>query len=273
MSLTSFLGIEDVKQRFTQEFPIPKFNVNGEIIAPPITKHYALVGTAFDYLLRFYLKKIYPNSITKYWVAEMAGELVDGETKLLVNEILLEARITYDYYLKTSKFNDLILETCIKLAQLDPIYRAGYLDPNLGTVDPEDMQDLSNLLKSVKEQDFKCNGLCMLNPTFGHASRLVGGADMDILLDDTLIDVKTIKNLELKRPNFNQLIGYYILYLIGGIDNAPNKVEINNIAIYYSRYALLYKMPIKDIISKCDLDMFIKWFTQRAKQEFNTDDS
>lgn len=48
MSLTSFLKNKDVKDKFSQEFPIPEFTIKKEILAPPLTNHFALVGTAFD---------------------------------------------------------------------------------------------------------------------------------------------------------------------------------------------------------------------------------
>ncbi len=58
MSLTSLLQKQDVKQRFRQEFPMPTMAVEREIFAPPLSNHYSLVGTAFDYLMRFYLELI-----------------------------------------------------------------------------------------------------------------------------------------------------------------------------------------------------------------------
>ena len=72
MSLTTFLKNRDVKEEFAQQFPKPRFSLKKEILAPPITKHYSLVGTAFDYLMRFYLKHLNPDAITKRWVAELS---------------------------------------------------------------------------------------------------------------------------------------------------------------------------------------------------------
>lgn len=72
MSLTSFLKNQDVKERFRQEFMIPRVAVKKEILAPPLSKRYSLVGTAFDYLMRFYLKWLNPDAITSQWVAELA---------------------------------------------------------------------------------------------------------------------------------------------------------------------------------------------------------
>lgn len=74
MSLTSFIKEPDVRAKFKQTFPLPKVFLNSELKAPPITSHYAMVGTAFDYLLRFYIKKNNPLAKAKAWVAESALE-------------------------------------------------------------------------------------------------------------------------------------------------------------------------------------------------------
>src|SRR3989442_2377888 len=38
--------------------------------APPVTNHYPLVGTAFDYFLRFDIQRQYPHVISQTWVAQ-----------------------------------------------------------------------------------------------------------------------------------------------------------------------------------------------------------
>jgi len=68
MSLTSFLNKKDVREKFREEYPKPRFNIKKEILCPPLTQDYGLVGTAFDYLLRFYIKYSNPKAITKQWV-------------------------------------------------------------------------------------------------------------------------------------------------------------------------------------------------------------
>ena len=93
MSLTSFLRNKDVQERFRQEFRKPKFTAKKDLLAPPLTKHYSLVGTAFDYLLRFYVERLNPNAITKKWVAEFAishplsplltGVVINADTGLI----------------------------------------------------------------------------------------------------------------------------------------------------------------------------------------------
>jgi hypothetical protein len=270
MSLTSFIGIPEVREKFRKEFPMPIFNLKSPILCPPRTNHYGLVGTAFDYLLRFYLKYHNPQAITNEWVAELAVELTKPNSKLFkkTNSILQQAKEIYEKYLKTGEMNDEVIKTAIYLAQLDPIFRAGVIDPNLGIIDKNDVEDLRSLLSNIKLDTFKAKNICILNPTFGEGSHLVGGADADLLIDDTLIDVKTIKKLELDRNHFNQLIGYYILFKIGGIDQYQNSLEVKKLGVYFSRHGILFTIPIDTILNSTNIEDFTKWFKKKAKEHF-----
>lgn len=42
---------------------MPAVKPEVDLLAPPLTDHYWLVGTAFDYLLRFYIKFLNPKAI------------------------------------------------------------------------------------------------------------------------------------------------------------------------------------------------------------------
>ena len=267
MSLTSFLKNKDVQEKFKVEFDIPIFELNGELKASPLTKNYSLMGTAFDYIMRFYLKRENPMSVTKDWVAENAIEFIqDKKLKKKAQLIIKEAKVNYKKYLKNGNMTDEIIRTCICLAQLDPIYRASYIDEEMGEVSELDIQDMKNCFALIKLPQFRAKKICLLNPTFGKASGLVGGADTDLVIDDTLIDIKTTKFLILNRDHFNQIIGYYFLYLIGCLDGAPKEHKINNIGIYFSRYGLLYIFPVEKVILKEKVRPFIKWLKNRAKR-------
>lgn len=104
----------------------------------------------------------------------------------------------------------------------------------------------------------------ILNPTFGEGSTLVGGADADLIIDNTLIDIKTTKDLKISRPIFNQLIGYYLIYLIGGIDNHKD-VNIENLGIYFSRYNVLWTISTKEIGNQEDFNKAIMLLKSKRK--------
>ena len=81
MSLTSLLSDrnnQELRDKFKTEFLTPSFNLKAELKAPPLTNNYGIVGTAFDYLLRFYLQHHNKDTFIQndYWVA-------DGSFKML----------------------------------------------------------------------------------------------------------------------------------------------------------------------------------------------
>jgi len=271
MSLTSFIKEPDVRKKFAETFPLPKINLKAELKAPPITINYSLVGTAFDYLLRFYIKQHNPNAITTEWVAEIALQCVeDNILKTKLKKTVDDAKLIYQKYLKDGSLTDNVLKIAILLAKIDPIYRAGYIDPNIDVVDEGDIKDLRNLINLVDESSFTAKEICLLNPTFGKASDLVGGADADIVIDNQIIDMKTTKFLQLKKQDFHQLIGYYILSLIGGIDGADDDLDIKTISIYFCRHGIFLPLMVPSAnssmiqISDAKFKEFVKWFVDRA---------
>ena len=71
MSLTTFVELPDVKQFLRETVTKPLFQVpRAEIKAPPLSESYDWIGTAFDYLLRFYIEKLNPFANKQTWVAE-----------------------------------------------------------------------------------------------------------------------------------------------------------------------------------------------------------
>lgn len=273
MSLTSFLEIPDVRAKFSLEFQKPKFDVKRELLAPLILEgHSRLIGTAADYLLRFYAKYINPQAEEDEggWAAERALRVLQrrGENNLyeIGNVIVAEARHNYLNFLETGKFSDELLKSTLLLAKLDPLTRrSDYIVKNLEFIDKEDIADLRNLINIVEPNVFRTQGRVLLNPDFGPGSLLVKGADADLILDDLLIDVKTTIKLTLDRKAFDQLLGYYVLSLIERRFD-PEIEEIRRLGIYFSRYAYLYEFPVDQVINPQTFPQFVKWFEKRAQE-------
>lgn len=313
MSLTEFLGLKDVKTKFLELFPKPPFTIKHEILAPPLTTNYPLVGTAFDYLLRFFLEYSYDQIKSNHWIAEnsleILGKLVeviqnyrekelpkdlqqilsrlfslidkDFNTKNnnqkveIVKEwykkvkiLIMEAKKNHNKFLSNGEITESLIESTIKLAQADIIYRAGIIDKNLSKINKDDVTDLRNLISLVDLNDFKPKYRLYLNPSFGIASEMLGGADADLIIDDTIIEIKTTKKLEMRRDYYNQLIGYYTLYRIAGINGKPENIDIKKLGIYFSRHGYLHLYDTEDIIDEAKFTEFIEWFKERASQEY-----
>ena len=280
MSLTAFVALPEVKQRLTQEFKMPLLECHGSLRVPPRSKSYSLVGTAFDYLLRFWLKRTNPTAQVKRWVAESAIQLliepgavlevprlaVSASIKRTAVGILGDAKQLYATYLKDGNMTDAVIRASVHLAQLDPIYRAGYIDPNLGIVEQVVIDELKELFSLVEPDVFRANEFCALNPTFGETSIDIGGADADMVIDDMLIDIKTTKLGKMDKSQFHQLLGYYMLTQIGGI-NGNRSIEINRLGIYYSRYGELLTFPVAPFLTST-FPSLVSWFKKKMKEEY-----
>lgn len=271
MSLTSLINQPDVRAQLKQEFPKPKFTMKRQLLAPPRSQNYGLVGTAFDYLLRFYVKQMNPQAIERGWVAENSVRLLkQSGTHRLYEQgylIITQAKEEYAKFLETQQLTDELLKSSLLLAKLDVFFRVGKIDENLQDIDEKDVEDLRSLISLVDANLFKSSGVVVLNPIFGLASHRIGGADADLLIDDLLIDIKTKKELTLERVDFNQLLGYYTLYKIDGIDGTPPHHPVRRLGIYFSRYAYLHVIPVEEVIDESRFSQFLGWFEERVNKK------
>lgn len=300
MSLTSFIKIPEIKMRFKQDFPIPKIKLDTSIVAPPHTKNYTGVGTTFDYLVRFYIKHVNPKSKVERWVAELGMDTirlfsgryaayikndkyegvipldedsinsqsrkVKEASKKWIDEskpaekILANAKKEYEKFIKDGKISDALCKSALELVHLDAIYRTKVLYPRK-EISEQDIEDLKKLYDVfVKTDIIKKKQKIRLNPTFGNASRLVGGADADLIIDKMLIDIKVTKNLKFTQDMYNQLIGYYVLSQI-----MDKPIKITHVGIYFARHGVLHTISIKDIIRDVDFEKFVTWFKKSAE--------
>ena len=277
MSLTKFLSIPEVKEKFKLEFNRPRFTAQLELVASPRSNRHQVVGTAFDYLLRFYLQRLNPKAISRSeWVAEQAWiELVhDNDLHAKGEEIVLTAKNLLQEYIETGNLTSQIADSALQLATLDHVFRGGGpgFSPSefVGVTYPEDIEDLMSLIGAVNPANFLAKSTCVLNPTFGLGSRVVGGADADLVVDNTLIDIKTTKKLSLERAQFDQIIGYYVLHQIGSVGELDPKISIDKVGIYFSRFGFLYTESVSDLINPETFPEFIEWFVERARVEYKS---
>lgn len=321
MSLTEFVELKGVRKKIDENFLKPFLGITeAEIVAPPRTKHYMLVGTAFDYLFRFWLEANNENVKTLKWLAHDALLSLIGRSWLEIekkgyfflyierNDIygtqkvyenlsgflqepwetidfedyhnsalfrkvcgaIVKAESAYKRYMQNGDLSDKLIEASIDLAKIDGIFRSGYgiLD-DFREYDNEDIKDLKKLVEIIPKELFTKANRYLLNPTFGKASMLVGGADCDIIMDYTLIDIKTTKDLKLRIHDWRQLVGYCVLADLAKeeLDYFPRKIK--EIGIYYSRYGRLWTVDASKIYNNSGYEKFKKWFKETAQSYFS----
>ena len=89
----------------------------------------------------------------------------------------------------------------------------------------------------VQEQDFLSRKACYLNPTFGSTH-----SNADLIIDDKLTEIKTIESLVLDRRHLHQLVHYYLVLSVEGIDvgrkrhlNSISRAGGENLALFLSQ--------------------------------------
>jgi len=273
-----------LKSWLKYHYPTPRLVDVKEIVAAPskrTEKYSSLIGTSFDYLFRFKIESINKKKKVikrEKWVAESAFEMLPDIKTIRENYSLLQwhskLRHTHDplfgksqkealkfiEYIKRTlelaKHNyanfiiggiltNEIVESCIFLGKLE-VYRRCFKLPEDITKRPSKyvIEEIKQLYCITNWSKFKAKTHCILNPSLGN-SKTVACGDADLILDETLIDLKTSKYFELKREVLNQLLGYYFLTLVNPkFEN--NKVEIKKIGIYLARFNHLIEISICD---------------------------
>jgi hypothetical protein len=270
MSLTSFLDDNaDVREYLRTAFRKPENPRAATLVAPPLTKNPQMLGTAFDYLARWMIRSGNLEAIEReHWVADEAvRKLPDKKLQKRGREIVQKARATSKQFLKTGDLSDGVIAAAVSLAQLDTVFRTGRYVELVGTLpQAEDLADLRSLALALPLDRFKATDRCFLNPTFGDASLAIGGADADIIIDDLLLDIKVRKDAALRTEDFHQVLVYYLLYEIGGIDGLFYLPHISRVGFYSARYRLLTAWPVKELMTGVvSLDEVLQWLRRRLE--------
>ncbi len=138
-----------MRARMRKEFPSRRFPLEQRSGLQPITTHYSIVGSAFDYVLRWHLQKRYAYAQEGGWVAENVAFLYSKEIEQKygalmreqVGQIILEAREHHALYLESGVVTDALLQSALLLAQIDVFFRIARLYPPI-YVDNGDVEDL-----------------------------------------------------------------------------------------------------------------------------------
>lgn len=287
MSLTQFLKNADVRDLVDESFPNQGSGTTESLKAGWQTQNYTLIGTAFDYLLRFWLRKHTSEFHARPWVAEQGASIAEErfpEEAPEVREAINRAEEAQDDFLDSGQVTRPLVESALDLARIDTIYRAGAPPTNLGEYDDRDIVDCIRLIEILADSDALDGETVHLNPAFGLASALVGGADADLVLDGTLVDVKTTGKSTFKIDYWRQLVGYLTLAdihnrlfefgiydqlgLEGDSDIRPLP-EIDRFGVYFSRHGDLVTLPTRTIYEAEEYPHFRSTFIETALNTYD----
>ena len=141
----------------------------------------------------------------------------------------------------------------IILGLLETAYRVGEQDDIIKSADPKKLSDLFAIVKQNWTEDMRnlswkfydrysrlLSFPANLNPQFEY-SRVVGGADADLIVNGMLIDIKATLNPRLEKEWVWQLLGYALL-------DRFDRHEIQYVGLYMARQGLLVWWSLDELV-------------------------
>jgi len=198
IGVSDFIALEDVRKEFDRTYPNPCSGVESELQVEHGAYDHPLLGTAFDYVLRFWLEakceETYePEPIVNRWLLPEQ----DPDT----NRIILSGDEEYGAFTRAEKKREMFVETggmnvthavdaalLFAGAQLDIENEGSKIEKN--SFEDDVVSELQEFFHLVREQESLIGEITILDPTFGNRSYILEGHG-DFIVDDTLIDVKT----------------------------------------------------------------------------------
>ena len=185
-----------------------------------------------------------------------------------------EARERYEQYLASGVADTEFFRSIQNIAKLDLVRRAGKLFHDIERSDDHVTEDLQNLFALLDESKFLGHKHCILNPDFNGAVPAISFADADVMFDDLIFEIKTTEKNSLAKGFFHQLIGYFILLNVDEKQRYNEVVEVQEIGIYFSRYAEFITFPLRDLIDDQCIDLlseFVKSYEWEGQKFWPAD--
>lgn len=175
-------------------------------------------------------------------------------------ERLQEALAALEGFVEGTRSLDEYVQHTVLLARLDAVFRSGsvvvideflqsrwgrsYFSQKASVSDSELVTNVSHLADTFRHNfaDVPLSHVS-LNPVFGPYSNQVGGADADLIIDSTLLDIKSTTKLGYNAKDWAQVLGYLAMGRAVGM-------PIDRAGIYFARYGLCALVAVSADLSE-----------------------
>ena len=248
--------------------------------ATPAHRAYGTVGTAIDRRIRFY----FPGAAEKE--ADEHGVTMQGAYALCaLRDWEIGSVVSFFEALKqfVSRTNpgtrlsdtdeDILCRFAVNLAWFDQAFRAGprvLENAPLMQCERLSVDDLLEIVPTVWVDDLKVLSRMFfdtahdwlgepprLGPTFD-GSQNVGGADADMILGTSLIDVKTTVDPKVTRDGLWQILGYALL-------DFSDAYSLDTAGFYFARQGQFIEWPLVELARDCSSGSIESWPTARDR--------
>ena len=253
MSLTSVLETSTMRAFLKDRIHNPGLKPRPTILVPSRTRAAPIIGTALDYALRFGMAVRGWGEIDNLIAIKAVGATLlhwklDGHFKKASAHLdeAFEALAKFDEQRELSAAS---ARACLLFAGLDPLYRAARPEGLSRLIADVEVEELQALYCIIPWSSFEPSTQVALNPKINESSSRLGGADADVLLDDCLIEIKTIKEQKLALRDVRQVVGYALLANRFGVHNLATMNPVQRLGVYFSRAGVLHTFALSDCIA------------------------
>lgn len=211
------------------------------------------IGIAYEYWVRCQIRQNEPKLVESFLGYQICCERY-ADRKVL--RALEQHSTALRSPARSEESNARALAACLFFAKFETEYRSRIAVESI-EIKKENVAELDRLA-SVSDLAPLKKGEVTLHPIFAvQGSKLKIEADGDLIVETTLVDLKTSSKLDLK-DNLRQLIGYVTLNDLGSY-----KREINAVGVYYPRFKYFVQIPMSQLATEDQFENIKAWFAAK----------
>ncbi len=172
-----------------------------------------------------------------------------------------------------------IIQHCFFLAKLDICYRKAAIPSDLSQfftpATPDEVIEIKEMAlkfgKSFIPRVLRPESKIIFNPNFGFGECLIGETECDMIIDKTIIDLRTDIGTSYPRDRVTKSIVHFLLTEINrDFGNKENAFPIDNLVFYSARYGETEILSLEDI-DQYDITKAVNKFTLATNAEHKFD--
>lgn len=172
-----------------------------------------------------------------------------------------------------------IIQHCFFLAKLDVCYRKAAIPSDLSQfftpATPDEVIEIKEMAlkfgKSFIPRVLRPESKIIFNPNFGFGECLIGETECDMIIDKTIIDLRTDIGTSYPRDRVTKSMVHFLLTEINrDFGNKENAFPIDNLVFYSARYGETEILSLEDI-DQYDITKAVNKFTLATNAEHKFD--
>ena len=172
-----------------------------------------------------------------------------------------------------------IIQHCFFLAKLDICYRKSAIPSDLSQfftpATPDEVIEIKEMAlqfgKSFIPRVLRPESKIIFNPNFGFGECLIGETECDMIIDKTIIDLRTDIGTSYPRDRVTKSMVHFLLTEINrDFGNRENAFPIDNLVFYSARYGETEILSLEDI-DQYDITKAVNKFTLATNAEHKFD--